>query len=141
MRIAIIGTRGIPNHYGGFEQCAEYLAVGLVERGIEVLVYNSHNHPYTESEWNGVQIVHCYDPEYKWGTIGQFLYDLNCIKDLKKRNVDIVLQLGYTSGSVWGWMLPKNAVVTTNMDGLEWKRTKYPVVVKKLFVVRRKTRG
>ncbi len=34
MKIAILGTRGIPNHYGGFEQCAEYLALGLVQRRI-----------------------------------------------------------------------------------------------------------
>ena len=45
MRIAIFGTRGIPNRYGGFEQFAEYLAVGLVERGHQVVVYNSHTHP------------------------------------------------------------------------------------------------
>jgi len=32
MRIGIIGTRGIPNNYGGFEQFAEYLSVGLVNR-------------------------------------------------------------------------------------------------------------
>ena len=47
MRIAIIGTRGIPNHYGGFEQFAEYLSRELVQSGHEVWVYNSHNHPYT----------------------------------------------------------------------------------------------
>jgi hypothetical protein len=46
MLISIIGTRGIPNYYGGFEQCAEYLAVGLVKRGFEVIVCNSHDHPY-----------------------------------------------------------------------------------------------
>jgi glycosyltransferase involved in cell wall biosynthesis len=125
MRIAIIGTRGIPNHYGGFEQCAEYLAVGLVKRGYEVVVYNSHNHPYQEKTWNSVEICHCYDPEFKLGTAGQFLYDYNCIKDLKKKKFDIILQLGYTSSSVWGWLLPRNSVVTTNMDGLEWKRSKY----------------
>lgn len=125
MRIAIIGTRGIPNHYGGFEQCAEYLAAGLVKRGYEVVVYNSHNHPYQEKNWNAVEICHCYDPEYKLGTIGQFLYDYNCIKDLKKKKFDVILQLGYTSSSVWGWLLPRNTVVTTNMDGLEWSRSKY----------------
>jgi len=133
MRVAIIGTRGIPNNYGGFEQCAEYLALGLVEKGHEVLVYNSHNHPYQLKEWNGVQIIHCYDAEYKYGTFGQFLYDRNCIKDVKKRKCDVILQLGYTSSSVWGWMLPKNVVVTTNMDGLEWKRTKYSSPVKKFL--------
>jgi glycosyltransferase involved in cell wall biosynthesis len=134
MRIAILGTRGIPNHYGGFEQCAEYLAQGLVKRGYEVIVYNSHNHPYKESEWNGVQLIHMYDPEFKLGTMGQFIYDFNCIRDVRKRNCDIILQLGYTSNSVWGSLLPKNAVVTTNMDGLEWKRTKFSGKVRKFLL-------
>ena len=130
MRIAITGTRGIPNHYGGFEQCAEYLAKGLVKNGYEVVVYNSHNHPYQLKEWNKVNICHCHDPEHKLGTIGQFIYDLNCIRDLRKKHFDVILQLGYTSSSVWGWLLPKNTVVTTNMDGLEWKRSKYSQPVK-----------
>jgi len=133
MKIAIIGTRGIPNYYGGFEQCAEYLALGLVKRGFEVIVYNSHNHPYQEKQWNGVQIVHCYDPENRLGTVGQFIYDLNCILNARKQNCDIILQLGYTSSSVWGWLMPKKAIVTTNMDGLEWKRTKYSGKVKKFL--------
>jgi glycosyltransferase involved in cell wall biosynthesis len=134
MKIAIIGTRGIPNHYGGFEQCAEYLALGLVKLGNEVIVYNSHNHPYQESKWNGVKLIHCYDPEFRLGTLGQFIYDLNCIVNVRSQEVDVVLQLGYTSSSVWGWLLPKDAVVTTNMDGLEWKRTKYSNRVKKFLL-------
>ncbi|CAG4995320.1 hypothetical protein DYBT9275_01608 [Dyadobacter sp. CECT 9275] len=126
MKIAIIGTRGIPNHYGGFEQFAEYLAKGLVERGHEITVYNSHSHPYQQPEWNGVKLVHCHDPEDKWGTAGQFIYDLNCIRHCRTQAYDIILQLGYTSSTVWGWLLPrKNCIITTNMDGLEWKRTKY----------------
>lgn len=134
MHIAILGTRGIPNHYGGFEQFAEYLSLGLVEQGHSVIVYNSHTHPYQEQEWNGVKIVHCYDPEEKLGTAGQFIYDLNCIRDVRKRNCDVILQLGYTSSSVWGWLMPKSAVVTTNMDGLEWKRTKYSNKVKRFLL-------
>lgn len=126
MRISIIGTRGIPNHYGGFEQFAEYLAKELVERGHIVTVYNSQTHPYQKSEWNGVNLVHRNDPEDKWGTIGQFFYDLNCILHTRKQNYDIILQLGYTSSSIWGWLLPRRkSIVTTNMDGLEWKRSKY----------------
>ncbi|HSC53217.1 MAG TPA: DUF1972 domain-containing protein [Phnomibacter sp.] len=126
MHIAILGTRGIPNYYGGFEQFAEYLSVGLVQLGYEVTVYNSHAHPYQGNEWNGVKIVHCQDPEGWLGTAGQFVYDLNCIRDTRKKNFDIILQLGYTSSSVWGWLLPRRkSIVTTNMDGLEWKRTKY----------------
>src|SRR5690606_3336564 len=119
MKIAILGTRGIPNHYGGFEQFAEYFSVFLAEKGHEVYVYNSSSHPYQESTFKGVHLIHQKDPEDKIGTIGAFFYDYNCIKDSQKRDFDIILQLGYTSNSVWYFMLPKNSVIITNMDGLE----------------------
>ena len=131
MKIAILGTRGVPNHYGGFEQFAEYFSVYLAENEQEVYVYNSHNHPYQEKTFKGVNILHQYDPEFKIGTAGQFIYDLNCILDARKRNFDIILQLGYTSSSVWYKLLPKNPIIITNMDGLEWKRTKYAKPVQK----------
>ncbi len=125
MKIGILGTRGIPNHYGGFEQFAEYLSVGLVELGAEVWVYNSHNHPCQEKVWKNVNLIHCFDPEYKIGLAGQFVYDFNCILDSRKRNFDILLQLGYTTNSIWYKLLPAKTKVVTNMDGLEWKRSKY----------------
>jgi glycosyltransferase involved in cell wall biosynthesis len=133
MNIGIIGTRGIPNHYGGFEQFAEYLATGLVERGHRVTVYNSHTHPYQQRTFRGVELVHCPDPEDRYGTVGQFIYDFNCIRDARRRNFDLILQLGYTSNSVWGWLLPRKPVIVTNMDGLEWKRSKYLPSVQKFL--------
>ena len=125
MKIGIIGTRGIPNQYGGFEQFTEFIAPALVERGQEVVVYNSSLHPYKEHYFKGVQLIQKNDPENRLGTVGQFIYDLNCIRDCKKRNFDIILQLGYTSSSVWSFLLPKRSIIVTNMDGLEWKRSKY----------------
>ena len=62
LRIGILGTRGIPNQYGGFEQVAEYLSEGLMERGHQGMVYSSHKHPSQEKEWNRVPIIHCYHP-------------------------------------------------------------------------------
>jgi glycosyltransferase involved in cell wall biosynthesis len=125
MKIGILGSRGIPNHYGGFEQFAEFLAPELVKLGAQAWVYNSHTHPYREKAWKGVNLIHCYDPEDSIGTAGQFIYDLNCILDSRKRNFDIILQLGYTSNSIWYWLLPSAPRIITNMDGLEWKRNKY----------------
>jgi len=125
MKIAILGTRGIPNYYGGFEQFAEFFSVYLVEKGHEVYCYNSHNHKHREKTFKGVNIIHKHDPEYKLGTFGQFIYDYNCIIDSRKRDFDIILQLGYTSNSIWYFLLPKKPIIITNMDGLEWKRTKY----------------
>ena len=125
MKIAILGTRGIPNNYGGFEQFAEIFSVYLAKHHHDVFVYNSHNHIFKDKIFKKVNIIHQYDPEYIIGTVGQFLYDLNCILDSRKRNFDIILQLGYTSSSIWSFLLPKKAIIITNMDGLEWKRSKY----------------
>ena len=134
MNIAIVGTRGIPNNYGGFEQFAECLSKLLISKGHKVTVYNTHNHPYQNNSYEGVQIIHKYDPEKVIGTAGQFIYDLNCILDTRKRNFDIILQLGYTSSSIWGKLLPNKSKVVTNMDGLEWKRTKYSRKVQKFLM-------
>lgn len=125
MKIGIIGTRGIPNYYGGFEECAQQLATRLVKRGHQVAVYNSHSHPYQQKDFEGVDIIHKYDPEHRIGTVGQFVYDLNCILDARWRNFDAILMLGYTSSSVWQKFLPAKTAIITNMDGLEWKRSKY----------------
>lgn len=135
MKIAILGTRGIPNYYGGFEQFAEYFSVYLVEKGHEVYCYNSHNHKFQEDNFKGVNIIHQYDPEYKYGTFGQFIYDYNCITDSRKRNFDIILQLGYTSNSIWFFLLPKKPIIITNMDGIEWKRSKYNWFVRQFLKI------
>ena len=133
MKIAILGTRGIPNYYGGFEQFAEFFSVYLVEKGHEVYCYNSHNHPFQEKHFYGVHLLHQHDPEYKYGTFGQFIYDYNCILDARKRDFDIILQLGYTSNSIWFFLLPKKPIIITNMDGIEWKRSKYNLLVQQFL--------
>lgn len=138
MKIGILGTRGIPNHYGGFEQFAEQLSVDLVKRGHDVTVYNSHKHPYQNKEYKGVTLIHCFDPEHKIGSAGQFIYDFNCIVNSRKQQFDILLQLGYTSSSVWKNLLPKKTLVITNMDGLEWKRSKYSEKVKRFLKIAEK---
>ena len=47
---------------------------------------------------------------------------------------DIILQLGYTSSSVWTFLYPRKSVLVTNMDGLEWKRTKYSKAVRRFLL-------
>lgn len=133
MKVAILGTRGIPNHHGGFEQFAEFFSVFLAQRGHEVYVYNSNLHPYKESTFKKVNLIHCKDYEHKIGAAGQFLYDLNCILNSRKNEFDIILQLGYTSSSIWHPFFPKKAIIITNMDGLEWKRSKYKTPVQKFL--------
>lgn len=133
MKIGIVGTRGIPNMYGGFEQFAEHFSARMATRGHEVVVYTSHKHPYQLNSYNNVSLVHCYDAEHRIGTFGQFIYDFNCILDSRKQKFDIIMQLGYTSSSIWSWLFPQKPVLVTNMDGLEWKRSKYGRLTKRFL--------
>jgi glycosyltransferase involved in cell wall biosynthesis len=58
MKIAFLGSRGIPARYSGFETCVENLAVRLVRRGHAVTVYNRYPfNPYTARDYQGVRIV------------------------------------------------------------------------------------
>jgi len=135
MKIAIIGTRGIPNHYGGFEQFADILSQGLIEKGHNVTVYCSANHLYKEPLYKKVNLIHKFDPENRIGTAGQFIYDLLCMIDARKKDFDVIYMLGYTSSSIWQRSIfKKGAVIITNMDGLEWKRSKYSGKVQKFLM-------
>src|SRR5436309_14145726 len=58
MKLAILGTRGIPANYGGFETFAEELSVRLAARGHEVTVYGrSNNIRYQARKYRGVNLV------------------------------------------------------------------------------------
>ena len=137
MKIAFISTRGIPNNYGGFEQFAEYISVGLAKRGHEVTVYSPNFHPYKENSYKGVRIKHIYSPETWMGSsVGSFFYDFASLKDaLRNENFDIIYEAGYTSiipAYIWfNVKRIKYPLFTTNMDGLEYKRTKFNKWVQK----------
>jgi glycosyltransferase involved in cell wall biosynthesis len=137
MKIAFISTRGIPNNYGGFEQFAEFISVGLAKRGHEVVVYSPHFHPYKEDSYKGVRIKHIYSPEQWMGSsVGSFFYDFASLRDaLKEENFDIIYEAGYTSiVPAYIWFNVKSIkypIFTTNMDGLEYKRTKFNKWVQK----------
>lgn len=134
MRIAILGTRGIPNNYGGFEQFAEYISVGLAELGHEVTVYNPHFHPYTGSSFKGVKIQRIGSPEQTIGSMGNIIYDYRSLRHALTQNFDIIYEAGYGTASPSYFLLnDRSAPVLTNMDGLEWKRSKWNFITKRLM--------
>ncbi len=134
MKIAILGTRGIPNSYGGFEQFAEYLSVGLVKLGHSVTVYSVHFHEYNQPAFRGVSIRKIYSPEKKIGSAANFFYDYLCMRDALKQDFDIIYEAGYHSNAPSYYLLKKNSpIVITNMDGIEWKRSKWNYCTRKLI--------
>ncbi|MFM7852753.1 MAG: DUF1972 domain-containing protein [Flammeovirgaceae bacterium] len=134
MKIAILGTKGIPNNYGGYEQFAEYVSQRLVKKGHDVTVYNPSFHKFKKTSFNGVKIIHKFSPESSLGSgIANIIYDFLCLRDALSRDFDIIYEAGYHSVAPAYKILNvkklRNPVLLTNMDGLEWKRSKWNKIV------------
>ena len=129
MKIAILGTKGIPNNYGGYEQFAEYISQKLVRRGHQVTVYNPSFHAFRGTDLQGVSIIRKYSPEKLIGGAANFIYDFLCLKDALSRDFDIIYEAGYHSVA-FSYRLLKvrnrvSPILITNMDGLEYNRSKW----------------
>ncbi len=134
MKIAILGTRGIPNNYGGFEQCAEKIGEYFVSKGHEVTVYNPDEHPYNGAIFKEIRIKKIFSKESKLGIWGTFAYDYLCLRDAVKEDFDIILNLGYVPSALFFRLKKKTkAKFVTNMDGLEWKRSKWNGILKRFI--------
>jgi len=123
LRIALLGARGIPASYGGFETFAEQLSIRLVERGHEVTVYAETSESSVEDIfYQGVRVRHKRRP--RWGAASVLAYDCACLWDAR-RGYDLVYMLGY--GAAWACWWPRvfGVPVWINVDGLEWARSKW----------------
>lgn len=126
MKILILGTRGIPNRYGGFEYFAEKLAEKLTLFGHEVLVFEPVNQ-MVSSTMHGKAIKY---PIKVSGWLPKNLqrlqYDLKSLLDAKRLYPSLIIRCGYSHAiflPFFGKTFRKKIV--TNVDGLEWKREKW----------------
>lgn len=123
LRIAILGTRGIPARYGGFETFAEQLSVRLVQRGFQVTVYaDCDTPPPPDALLRGVRVRYRRRP--RLGPASVIVYDCACLWDARQ-GYDLVYMLGY--GAAWACWWPRvcGTPVWINVDGLEWARSKW----------------
>lgn len=134
MKIAITGTRGIPNRYGGFEQFAQKLSLGLAAKGHDVWVYNTQSHQYRKREYCGVRIVSKPSPERLIGSSANYLYDFICLRNAIRHQADVVLECGFASAAPsYPFLNLKKTRLVTQMDGEEWKRVKWGKQIRRII--------
>ena len=135
-RIAILGTRGIPAKYGGFETAAEAIAVGLQESGLDVSVAcegQSNGHFLESATFRGVRLVYVpVDGSFRW--VSEIIYDIRSLWILG-RTADIIYIFGYGAGfAFWLAKLLRKSLIV-NPDGLEWARPKFGWIARQLLRV------
>ncbi len=124
MKIAIIGTRGIPANYGGFETFAEECAAGLAARGHEVTVYGRSRYISRKlKSYRGARVVVL--PTLAWKYTDTVIHSLLSVIHALFQQFDLIL-LCNAANSVFAW-LPRifGIRVVINVDGIERLRRKW----------------
>ncbi len=124
MRIAILGIRGVPANYGGFETFAEQLGSRLVQRGHRVTVYGrTTSVPARMREYLGMSVVRLPAPRSKY--LETVVHTLFAAIHASVRRFDVVYVCNSANvPAVIVLMLARKRVVL-NVDGLEWQRAKW----------------
>ena len=126
MKIAIVGTRGVPAAYGGFETFAEELGSRLARRGHEVTVYGrSHVVPPIRT-YRGMRIRRLPTIRHKY--LDTVVHTGLSILDAVPRRFDIVLVCNNANAPFAAFPRITGAAVVLNVDGLEWARAKWGIV-------------
>jgi glycosyltransferase involved in cell wall biosynthesis len=132
MKIAFIGTRGVPANYGGFETCVEELGRLLVERGHDVTVYCRESY-YKEKlhHYHGMNLV--YFPNLQKKILDTLSHTFLSILHALSHPFDVLMI--FNAANSPALLLPRllGRRIAINTDGLEWKRGKWGVVARRYY--------
>ena len=129
MRIALLGTRGIPANYGGFETFAEEISTRLVQRGHQVTVYcrggagNLHR---------GVNLRHLPTIRHKY--LDTIAHTGLSTLDILLRRQDVILYCNAANAVFTLWPRLLGMPTALNVDGVERRRKKWNYVAKAWYL-------
>src|SRR5579864_141473 len=122
MRIAFIGTRGVPASYSGFETCVEQVGRRMVERGHEVTVFcRSSHYPERRSEYLGMQLR--YLPAVREKHLETLSHTALSVLRLPRDTAIVCMGVG--NAPVVRWLELRGRRTVFNVDGADWQRDKW----------------
>ena len=133
-KIFIIGTKGLPGQYGGFETLVDNLAeFDWSSEGFEV--YVSGESPKYSKTIRYKNVKRYFVDVFKANGTQSIFHDGLALLIAAWRGADVILMLG-VSGAIWLPLLkllcPKIKIIT-NIDGLEWRRNKWSIAAKQFL--------
>ncbi|MEB7505232.1 DUF1972 domain-containing protein [Arthrobacter koreensis] len=124
LRVAMVGTRGVPAHYGGFETAIEEIGSRLVDRGVEVTVYCRPHNEERPSHHLGMKLVHLPALRLKTGeTLSHTA--LSAMHMLRGPKFDAAFLFNAANAPFLPLLRRSARGVAVHVDGLEWKRSKW----------------
>jgi glycosyltransferase involved in cell wall biosynthesis len=131
VRIALLGTRGIPASYGGFETFAEELSARLAERGHKITVYCRERHP--DPVYRGVRLQYLGTIRHKY--FDTIAHTAISTLHLLAHRVDVALYCNGANAIFTPWPRLLGMPVALNVDGIERKRKKWNRLARAWYLV------
>jgi len=132
LRIAMLGARGIPHTYSGYEVFFRELAPRLVERGHEVLVYcRSSLFPNKPRYYKGARLI--YLPSIETKNLSTPTHTAVSMLDVLFRGVDVIFVVNVANAILCGLPRLMGKTVVLNVDGVEWRRSKWNGLGRRYF--------
>jgi glycosyltransferase involved in cell wall biosynthesis len=124
MRIAMVGTRGVPARYGGFETAVEEVGRRLADEGHRVVVY-CRTAPGQEQpdEHLGMKLVHL--PAARKRSLETLSHSALSVAHLLAHRTDAAFVFNAANAPLLPALRAARIPVATHVDGLEWKRAKW----------------
>ena len=126
MKIAVLGTRGIPAAYSGFETCVEQVSSRLVKKGHEVIVYCRTKHVLAKSKtyYKGIRLVNLPTISNKY--LDTFFHTfISVLHVIIRSRINTILIFGVGNAIFCLPLRIFKKKVIINVDGLDWKRKKW----------------
>ncbi|WP_226362264.1 DUF1972 domain-containing protein [Pseudonocardia sp. ICBG1142] len=121
MHIAMIGTRGVPARYGGFETAVEEIGTRLVRAGHTVTVYCRGED--RSPTYRGMQRVRL--PSVRRSSIETLSHTAVSVAHLLRHRADVALVFNAANAPLLPLIRAARIPVAVHVDGLEWKRAKW----------------
>ncbi|WP_136193577.1 DUF1972 domain-containing protein [Actinomyces procaprae] len=126
LRIAMLGTRGVPARYGGFETAIEEVGRRLADRGHRVLVYSRNPEPGTPlpRTYRGMRVAEL--PALKKRSLETLSHTALSVRHLLPRvHPDVAIVFNSANSPFLPALRAARIPVATHVDGLEWRRGKW----------------
>ncbi|MEU2002868.1 glycosyltransferase [Rhodococcus sp. NPDC019627] len=131
--VAIIGTRGYPSYYGGFETLLRQLAPYLTNRGWDVTVYGRHGSTTPEDPNLDPRVRTVVTKGIESKSLSTLSYGLTSTAHAFRHAPDVALVMNVANGYWLPALKAKGIPTVINVDGIEWERAKWGRPAKAVF--------
>lgn len=131
--VAIIGTRGYPSYYGGFETAVRKLAPHLADGGWNVTVYGRHGSIRDSDVQRDTRVASVVTSGFEKKSLSTLSYGLTAVLHALRHKPDVALVMNVANG-FWLPLLALRGIPTiVNVDGIEWERAKWGPIARMVF--------